>query len=522
MAISKTLVVSLNQDKAKTEEKMFIYRGDVGVDIYIELSNLTYQFDKKKNNFKHVNALFKVPSGVVHEINDLGIKEGKIKFTFSADIVKNMQELGKYELQFQLFDNAGNRLSIPSYYFEVKEPLGITDMPSAQDGAKVDYAKVGYSHVANSVNIFSIEDGYIKTVWETGDLITASKLNNIEEGISALFEELENLKNNGGGSSSSSSSSVSNKLKTLDKKVTSINVKIEELEASINSNNSSVNTLRTTVNKLKSEIEQLKTDLNERISEIQEAIDDIKENGTGNDNDSVEIIYNVREPSTIAFGGIGVGYVPPEGGINIIDLLDQAMHPYIYKAPSISFSMNPSTTLYELGYIISSLKLTANVTKGKEPITEVGILQNGTTLGTSTSSFSHTLANINKDTSFSAYVTDGVQRVNSSTLRISFVNPIYVGFLTNVTEQEVKSMTKKIVNVSSQSYTYNLDTKRMCIAVPSGWNLKSVIDPNNFNITSSFTSISMNITCLDNTTRPYTVYYSDYTSQNNFVVKFNF
>ena len=198
------------------------------------------------------------------------------------------------------------------------------------------------------------------------------------------------------------------------------------------------------------------------------------------------------------------------------------MHPYIYKAPSISFSMNPSTTLYELGHIVSNLNLIVNVTKGKEPITEVGILQNGATIKTSTSSFSHTLANINKDTSFSAYVTDGIQRVNSNTLRISFINPIYIGVLTNITEQEIKSMTKKIVNVSSQSYTYTLDTKRMCIAIPSGWNLKSIIDPNNFNITSSFASTNVNITCLDNTVRPYTVYYSDYTSQNNFLVKFNF
>ena len=515
MAISKTLVVSLNQDKARAEEKMFIYRGDVGVDIYIELSNLTYQFDKKKNNFKYVNALFKVPSGEVHEINDLDIKEGKIKFTFSKDIVKNMQELGKYELQFQLFDNIGNRLSIPSYYFEVKEPLGITDMPSAQDGARVDYAKVGYAHVADSVNIFSIEDGYIKTVWETGDLITASKLNNIEEGISALFKELENIKN---GEGSSSSSSVSSKLKTLDKKVTSMSTKIEELGITVNSSNSNISALRTSINKLKSELEKLELNLNAKISEIQEDINDIKENGGG----SGSLIYDVREPSTIALGGIGVGYVPPEGGISVIDLLDQAMHPYIYKAPSISFSMNPNTTLYELGHIVSNLNLIVNVTKGKEPITEVGILQNGATIKTSTSSFSHTLANINKDTSFSAYVTDGIQRVNSNTLRISFINPIYIGVLTNITEQEIKSMTKKIVNVSSQSYTYTLDTKRMCIAIPSGWNLKSIIDPNNFNITSSFASTNVNITCLDNTVRPYTVYYSDYTSQNNFLVKFNF
>ena len=80
MAITKTLVVTLNQDKAKPREKFFIYRNDVGVDIHIELSNLTYQFDNKKNNFKYANAIFRTPKGLVFTVHYLEIINEKLNF----------------------------------------------------------------------------------------------------------------------------------------------------------------------------------------------------------------------------------------------------------------------------------------------------------------------------------------------------------------------------------------------------------------------------------------------------------
>ena len=83
-------------------------------------------------------------------------------------------------------------------------------------------------------------------------------------------------------------------------------------------------------------------------------------------------------------------------------------------------------------------------------------------------------------------------------------------------------MTKKIVNVGSQSYTYTINNKKMCIAFPSGWTLKNIIDPNGFDITQSFTSETVNIYCLDGNSKPYTVYSSEFTSQSSFTVKFNF
>lgn len=501
MSISRTLMVTLNQDKATTEDKFYIYRDDVGVDIYVEISNLDYQFNKKKNGYKKADVLFKTPSGDIYKVENLQIRETKIKFSFTQDIVDKMQEIGKYELQFQLYDNTLNRISLPPYKLEVKEPF---EVPTEDKEARVEYSRVGYAYVAkDTIDLFAIEDGYIRTTWQTGDLITANKLNNLEEGVEYLFTKIGDT-----GSSSDSQTILRNT-----QRIIKLEKDVSSFQNSLAKTRDEISTFKENLDKTNTEIIQVKKDIKE-----------IKDNGAGGGSFDVNLItYKSTVPSTIDFGGIKKGYLPPEDGINVLKLLDQAMHPYIYTAPKISFSINPSATLYELGFVIATLTLKANAIKGIEEITEVGILQSGVVLGTSTNtSFSKILTNIKSDISFSAYVTDGVQRVNSNTIGIKFVNPIYVGSLVNVTEEEIKNMTKKIVNVSSQSFTYNIDTKRMCIAVPNGWNLKSVIDPNNFNITSSFTTTTINITCLDGIAKPYNVYYSDYTSQSNFTVKFNF
>ena len=430
MAISKPLIVSINQDKARTNEKMFIYRNDIGVDMYIELSNLTYKFDGSKN-FKFANALFKTPSDVVYTVNNLSVIDGKIKFSFNEEVVSHIQEIGKYELQFQVFDLEKNRLTIPSYYFDVREPLGNTQI-NFQMGM-VDFANVDYSYIAEDTNVelFAVEDGYIKTNWQTGDLITSERMNNIEDGISMALDTSK-----------------------------------EALEKSQN----------------------------------------------------IDINYVSDKPSTVSVGGIPLGYTTT--GISLVELIDNMLHPY--KAPGISLSISPNTTLYELGATINTLTLRVSVTQGSKDVTSVVLLKNGATLLSSTSNISTTDSNIKSNVTYGSYVTDGTTRVNSNNISINFINPIYIGSLSDVNATNIKAMTKKIVNVSNQSYTYNITNKRMCIAVPSGWNLKTIIDPNGFDITSSFTTTNTNIYCLDGITRAYTIYYSGFTSQSNFTVKFNF
>ena len=422
MAISKPLIVSINQDKTRPNEKMFIYRNDIGVDIYIELTNLTYKFDGSKN-FKFANALFKTPSDIVYTVNNLAIIDGKIKFSFNEEVVSHIQEIGKYELQFQVFDIDKNRLTIPSYYFEVREPLGDTQI-DFEEGI-VDFAHVDYSYITEdtSVALFAVEDGYIKTNWQTGDLITSERMNNIEDGISMALSKEAN------------------------------------------------------------------------------------------------VTYISDKPSTVAIGGLPLGYT--SDGISIVELIDNMLHPY--KAPKVSLSITPSNTLYELGATISTLTLKATITQGSNNVTSLVFLKDGSPLpSTSNLELSKTETNVRTNVTYSAYVSDDVNRINSNSINIKFINPIYIGSLSEVNSTNIKAMTKKVVNVGSQSYIYEITNKRMCIAVPNNWALKTIIDANGFDITKSFTKSTINIYCLDGVTRPYTVYYSEPTSQNNFTVKFNF
>ena len=422
MAISKPLIVSINQDKTRPNEKMFIYRNDIGVDMYIELTNLTYKFDGSKN-FKFANALFKTPSDIVYTVNNLAIIDGKIKFSFNEEVVSHIQEIGKYELQFQVFDIDKNRLTIPSYYFEVREPLGDTQI-DFEEGI-VDFAHVDYSYVTKdtSVALFAVEDGYIKTNWQTGDLITSERMNNIEDGISMALSKEAN------------------------------------------------------------------------------------------------VTYISDKPSTVAIGGLPLGYT--SDGISIVELIDNMLHPY--KAPKVSLSITPSNTLYELGATISTLTLKATITQGSNNVTSLVFLKDGSPLpSTSNLELSKTETNVRTNVTYSAYVSDDVNRINSNSINIKFINPIYIGSLSEVNSTNIKAMTKKIVNVGSQSYTYTINNKKMCIAFPSGWTLRNIIDPNGFDITQSFTKETVNIYCLDGNNKPYTVYSSEFTSQSSFTVKFNF
>ena len=184
MSITKKLIVTLEDDVATPNEKVYIYRGDVGVDIIIELENFNYKIDSisKKNMINRIEAYFKNPQGIVKRYNDeVDIINGdRIKFSFNKKVINDMQIIGQYELQFHLFDKENNRITIPSYYFYIKEPLHDTSEEQEYD-SRVDYAIVDYSRVKDDIVLFEVsENGYIKTNWQSGDLITSAKLNKIE------------------------------------------------------------------------------------------------------------------------------------------------------------------------------------------------------------------------------------------------------------------------------------------------------------------------------------------------------
>ena len=63
----------------------------------------------------------------------------------------------------------------------------------------------------------------------------------------------------------------------------------------------------------------------------------------------------------------------------------------------------------------------------------------------------------------------------------------------------------------------------MVIAYPASYgNISTIIDPNGFDITGSFTKSQVAVTANDSTSQTYNVYVSSANTNSNFKVSFNF
>jgi hypothetical protein len=133
---------------------------------------------------------------------------------------------------------------------------------------------------------------------------------------------------------------------------------------------------------------------------------------------------------------------------------------------------------------------------------------------------------ISTSTNYDSKIYDEKSSVTSSSLQFNFVYPCYIGSLstTSPSETQIKAMTKRLASKSNQSFDYTISTQYFCFAYPSSWgSLTKVIDPNSFELLSTFNITNMNFTMLDNKSVPYIVYIASVpTTQSNFTVTYNF
>ena len=489
MSITKKLVVTLKDDVATPSEKVFIYKGDIGIDIIIELENFNYKIDSisKKNMINRIEAYFKNPQGIVKRYNDeVDVINGdRIKFSFNKKVINDMQIIGQYELQFHLFDKENNRITIPSYYFYVKEPLH----ENSDEGAVVGYAVVDYSKVQDDdIVLFAMdENGYIKTDWKTGDIITASKLNKIETQLEINTNKINEIE-------PYDDTELNNSLNRLSETIENLNIptKTSELE------NDSDFTTKTYVDNKISESDILVTDMT--------------------------VINGI--------GGIESG--SDLNGMTTLEILNKLIFPYV--APSITVSSTPNGGLYEKGNVQTITNVRVAVTKKSEKITKIEIFDGETSLGILEGinienggvfnfEVNASVNSINKQ--LSAVVTDNSNKSYSlKTNSFNFVYPYYVGVCdanSEITEPLIKGLTKKIETKGSKTIIYTTNNQCMIFAYPTSYGLISkILDANSFDVTNTFSHSTLDIIGLDNTSQSYYVYINGASTVSNFNMKFNY
>ena len=523
MSITKKLIVTLEDDVATPSERIFIYKGDVGVDIIIELENFNYKIDSisEKNMINRIEAYFKTPQGIIKQYNDeVDVINGdRIKFSFSKNVINDMQIIGQYELQFHLFDKENNRITIPSYYFYVKEPLHNTSEEQEYD-SRVDYAIVDYSRVKDDIVLFEVsENGYIKTNWQSGDLITSAKLNKIEAQLEINTNKINEIK-------PYDDTRLNNSLNRLSESIENLNVPTKTSEL-INDSDFTTKTY------------------------VDNKIDEVKLNGGNIDlsnyvtteqlNTTVEQINNkitetdifVTDMTVInGIGGIESG--SDLNGMTTLEILNRLIFPYV--APSITISSTPNGGLYEKGNVQTITNVRVTVTKKSERIIKIEIFDGETSLGilegtnienggTFNFEVNVSVNSINKQ--LSAVITDNSNKSYSSkTNSFNFVYPYYVGVCdvnSEITESLIKGLTKKIETKGSKTIKYTTDNQRMIFAYPTSYGVISkILDANSFDVTNTFSHSTLNIIGLDNTSQSYYVYINGASTVSNFNMKFNY
>ena len=180
-----------------------------------------------------------------------------------------------------------------------------------------------------------------------------------------------------------------------------------------------------------------------------------------------------------------------------------------YEKPTVTLSLNPSTTLYDVvTQTLPTIKMTANVTKKTEDVKQIDFLVNDvvkqsvTTGVANGGSFSYTFtppADTNTNTTFKVVVKDIKDGEGASSKVVKFVANSYYGIVddgVNPTEALVKNMNKVLKDVKGHKYAgITTNYGKVCYAYPSSFGaLTSIKDlVNNINYTASFNQTTMTI-----------------------------
>ena len=242
-------------------------------------------------------------------------------------------------------------------------------------------------------------------------------------------------------------------------------------------------------------------------------------------------VYSNDMATVNALGGIAAGTT--FDNMPVSEVLTKLLYPYV--APTVSASTSPNGGTFEKGNNQKVTKITANVTKKSERITKVEFFDGSTSLGVkegtevqnggSIAITTDIAVSANKN--FKVTVTDAANKsYNANTGTFNFVYPYYMGVCAEgaeINEALVKGLTKKVEAKGNKSNSFTCDYQRMVFAYPKAHGkLKSIIDPNNFDVTGTFGVQEVSITGLDGTAQTYYVYVNSASTVSNFTMKFNY
>lgn len=185
------------------------------------------------------------------------------------------------------------------------------------------------------------------------------------------------------------------------------------------------------------------------------------------------------------------------------EVLESILFPY--QKPTLSFTVSPNTTIYEVGTSVSQINFTINVGKKSNNIQSIKIYDGSTLLTTITDNvanggtFTYPYScNISTNTTLKVEVSDGTSTI-SATKNITFGYRSYYGFIADgvtIDETVIKSLQNSTLK-TSKALNYagiNCTDSKVVYAYPKSQGLlRSVLDGNGFDYIDSYDCMVMTV-----------------------------
>jgi hypothetical protein len=253
-------------------------------------------------------------------------------------------------------------------------------------------------------------------------------------------------------------------------------------------------------------------------------------------NNKANNLFETDMVTVSALGGIPAG--TDLNGMSLQDIFTLLLYPYVKPTLSASLSVSPNGSVFEYGTLVTINSVTARITKKSNPISYLSYLVNGSVVHTDTNvanggTFSRALGLTIPSSISNSYIQckvyDGANTVTANTSAITFCYPYYYGALdSSISTSKLANMihsvlTKDISTKGNKTYTFTTDYQRMVIAYPTSYGqLKSIIDPNGFEVLASFTCSTISIVANDDTVQSYYVYLNEPSTNTNFKIQFKY
>lgn len=192
MSIRKDLVIKISNGSASLDMPLQIYEKDHGIELRFKLMDYKYKYDKDPDNILNSNkedileAYTTIINPLGYELRQINgeVVDDTVKFMIEDSYTDELEELGIYRLQIHV-KCEHSEFSIPPVQFEVLERL--KGMPLY---AQVDEGVVDYSTTSDEVEVIEIVDGKLQLVWQSGEIITSTRLNAMVDYANSLHDDI--------------------------------------------------------------------------------------------------------------------------------------------------------------------------------------------------------------------------------------------------------------------------------------------------------------------------------------------